>query len=96
MPCTTDSLSKHKKLLSFFKDGFIVAGTSPKAWIFFPLIFPQFINFNENYVFDAVGMIGSVGGTLGMCIGFSFSGLTSHVLSFVKSKIKVHLVHVSK
>ena len=41
---------KSKKFLSFFKDGFIVAGTSPKAWIFFPLIFPQFINFNENYI----------------------------------------------
>ena len=27
-----------------------MAGTSPKAWIFFPLIFPQFINFNENYI----------------------------------------------
>ena len=43
-------LKKSKTLLSFFKDGFIVAGTSPKAWIFFPLIFPQFINFNENYI----------------------------------------------
>ena len=42
--------TKSKKKLSFFKDGFIVAGTSPKAWIFFPLIFPQFINFNENYI----------------------------------------------
>ena len=42
--------TKSKKMLSFFKDGFIVAGTSPKAWIFFPLIFPQFINFNENYI----------------------------------------------
>ena len=42
--------TKSKKLLSFFKDEFIVAGTSPKAWIFFPLIFPQFINFNENYI----------------------------------------------
>ena len=42
--------TKSKKLLSFFIDGFIVAGTSPKAWIFFPLIFPQFINFNENYI----------------------------------------------
>ena len=41
---------KSKTLLSFFKDGFVVAGTSPKAWIFFPLIFPQFINFNENYI----------------------------------------------
>ena len=43
-------LKKSKTLFSFFKDGLIVAGTSPKAWIFFPLIFPQFINFNENYI----------------------------------------------
>jgi threonine/homoserine/homoserine lactone efflux protein len=39
-----------KSFLSFFKDGFLVAGTSPKAWMFFPLIFPQFINFNSNYI----------------------------------------------
>ena len=39
-----------KSFLSFFKDGFLVAGTSPKAWLFFPLIFPQFIDFNLNYV----------------------------------------------
>ena len=39
-----------KSFISFFKEGFLVAGTSPKAWLFFPLIFPQFINFNSNYV----------------------------------------------
>ena len=39
-----------KGFFSFFKDGFLVAGTSPKAWVFFPLIFPQFIDFNSNYV----------------------------------------------
>ena len=39
-----------KSIFSFFKDGFLVAGTSPKAWLFFPLIFPQFIDFNANYV----------------------------------------------
>ena len=39
-----------KSFLSFFKDGFLVAGTSPKAWMFFPFIFPQFINFSENYI----------------------------------------------
>ena len=39
-----------KSFLSFFKDGFLVAGTSPKAWLFFPLIFPQFIDFNSNYI----------------------------------------------
>ena len=39
-----------KSFFSFFKDGFIVAGTSPKAWMFFPLIFPQFIDFSGNYI----------------------------------------------
>ena len=39
-----------KSIFSFFKDGFLVAGTSPKAWMFFPLIFPQFIDFNANYI----------------------------------------------
>ncbi len=39
-----------KNFFSFFKDGFLVAGTSPKAWLFFPLIFPQFIDFNSNYI----------------------------------------------
>ena len=38
-----------KSIFSFFKDGFLVAATSPKAWLFFPLIFPQFIDFNSNY-----------------------------------------------
>ena len=39
-----------KSVFSFYKDGFLVAGTSPKAWLFFPLIFPQFIDFNNNYI----------------------------------------------
>tara|TARA_B100001057_G_scaffold403116_1_gene415268 strand:- start:776 stop:1390 length:615 start_codon:yes stop_codon:yes gene_type:complete len=43
-------IQSSKSFFSFFKDGFIVAGTSPKAWLFFPLIFPQFIDFNSNYV----------------------------------------------
>ena len=39
-----------KSNFSFFKDGFLVAGTSPKAWMFFPFIFPQFIDFSGNYI----------------------------------------------
>ena len=46
-----------KSFFSFFKDGFLVAGTSPKAWMFFPLIFPQFIDFNSNYIFQFVILI---------------------------------------
>ena len=43
-------ITTSKSFFSFFKDGFLVAGTSPKAWLFFPLIFPQFIDFSSNYV----------------------------------------------
>ena len=46
-----------KSFFSFFKDGFLVAGTSPKAWMFFPLIFPQFIDFNSNYFIQFVILI---------------------------------------
>ena len=46
---SSKNISK-KNFFSFFKDGFLVAGTSPKAWMFFPIIFPQFIDFSSNYV----------------------------------------------
>ena len=46
-----------KSIFSFFRDGFLVAGTSPKAWLFFPLIFPQFIDFNSNYVIQFIILI---------------------------------------
>ena len=46
-----------KSNLSFFRDGFLVAGTSPKAWMFFPFIFPQFIDFNSNLLFQFVILI---------------------------------------
>ena len=45
----TPGENNSKSIFSFFKDGFLVAGTSPKAWAFFPLIFPQFLDFNSSY-----------------------------------------------
>jgi threonine/homoserine/homoserine lactone efflux protein len=44
--------SKSKNLksrLSFYRDGFLVAGLSPKAIIFFGTIFSSFIDFSGNY-----------------------------------------------
>tara|TARA_Y100001949_G_scaffold94837_1_gene80066 strand:- start:1045 stop:1659 length:615 start_codon:yes stop_codon:yes gene_type:complete len=46
-----------KSNLSFLKDGFLVAGTSPKAWMFFPFIFPQFIDFESNYIIQFIILI---------------------------------------
>ena len=39
-----------KTILSFYKDGFMVAGLSPKAIIFFGTIFSSFINFESNII----------------------------------------------
>ena len=49
--------NSEKTFLSFYKDGFLVAGTSPKAWMFFPFIFPQFIDFNSNLLVQFVILI---------------------------------------
>ena len=57
-PKDVDSNQQHgKSFFSFFKDGFLVAGTSPKAWMFFPLIFPQFIDFSSNYIIQFIILI---------------------------------------
>ena len=53
----TTNKDSSKSFFSFFKDGFLVAGTSPKAWMFFPLIFPQFIDFNGNYLIQFLILI---------------------------------------
>jgi len=54
-PTTTNTTKR--SIFSFYRDGFLVAGTSPKAWAFFPLIFPQFIDFNSNYVIQFLILI---------------------------------------
>ena len=48
----TINKSKSKNLksrFSFYRDGFLVAGLSPKAIIFFGTIFSSFIDFSGNY-----------------------------------------------
>jgi homoserine/homoserine lactone efflux protein len=47
--------SKHqssKTTFSFYKDGFMVAGLSPKAIIFFGTIFSSFIDYGSNIIFQ--------------------------------------------
>ena len=46
----SDKQSYSKTKMSFFRDGFLVAGLSPKAIIFIGTIFPNFMNFNDNYI----------------------------------------------
>ena len=43
--------------------------------------------YEEYWVYDMTSMIGSVGGTLGMCIGFSFTGVLSSFLRILQQGI---------
>ena len=46
-----------KSNLSLFRDGFLVAFLSPKAWVFFAAIFPQFLNLEGNFIIQLIILI---------------------------------------
>ena len=53
-----NTLDIHEKnILSFFKDGFLVAGLSPKAWIFFGVIFIQFLDYNLSFIYFFIQLL---------------------------------------
>ena len=55
-----------------------------KATYFFNFGSP-FVGVKEQYVvYDLVAMIGAVGGTMGLCIGFSFNDALNFVLSYLQ------------
>ena len=88
-PKNINSTAKNEKsIFSFFKDGFLVAGTSPKAWMFFPLIFPQFIDFNSNYIAQFIILIFTY-----MVLDFAsligYAVLASKLIVWIKANPKV-------
>jgi len=46
-----------KSNLSLFRDGFLVAFLSPKAWVFFAAIFPQFLNLQGDFIIQLIILI---------------------------------------
>ena len=44
--------------------------------------------YQEYVVYDAIGIIGSVGGTFGMFIGFSFTSMISGIISFCSKVLR--------
>ena len=77
-----------KRFFSFYKDGFLVAGTSPKAWMFFPFIFPQFINFNENYIVQFIILL-----TTYVILDFvsliGYAILANNLIAWIKTNPKI-------
>ena len=49
------------------------------------------VEYKERLVFDILGLVAYVGGTLGMCIGFSFIGTVASMLDLIKNRIKTFI-----
>ena len=52
--------------------------------------------YEEYLIYDVISAIGSVGGTLGMCIGFSFTGLISYLIHFIQYGIMIIKIKLKK
>ena len=49
------------------------------------LVAPPLVTVKEEYViYDAVAMISAIGGTMGLCIGFSFSDISSLLIRCIE------------
>tara|TARA_B100001123_G_scaffold16435_1_gene18551 strand:+ start:1829 stop:2440 length:612 start_codon:yes stop_codon:yes gene_type:complete len=46
-----------KSNIALFRDGFVVAFLSPKAWVFFAAIFPQFLNLESDFLIQLIILI---------------------------------------
>ncbi len=77
-----------KSFFSFYKDGFLVAATSPKAWMFFPFIFPQFIDFSTNYVAQFLILITSYV-VLDFLSLIGYAVLANRLIIWIKANPKV-------
>ena len=87
----------HPKVLNIFKWAGIIYllylaydiyKSSPKAWMFFPFIFPQFIDFNSNYIIQFIILIFTY-----MILDFlsliGYALLANKLIIWIKAKPKV-------
>ena len=55
--------------------------------IAFRFLSNKIINYEEYLVYDFVGMVGSIGGSLGMFLGFSFLDYMFSFIDFIQEKV---------
>ena len=74
-----------KSNFSLYRDGFMVAFFSPKAWVFFGAMFPQFLNLNGDFKIQLLILILSY-----VLIDFSSLILYGFVAKKIVTWLKVH------
>ena len=60
-----------------------------RTWFSYNIKAPAMISVQKQYlIYDFEGLVGSVGGTLGMFIGFSFINIITHILAFFQNQLE--------
>ena len=63
------------------------------AEIFYSFNTPTIMVIEEYLLYDFAGILGSVGGSLGLFLGFSFLGLFSELIDFLQTKFNKFQEH---
>ena len=61
--------------------------------IAFRFLSNKIINYEEYLIYDFVGMVGSIGGSLGMFLGFSFLDYMFSFIDFIQEKVGYCKLH---
>ena len=66
------------------------AGDARRMNIYYKFVRPLKSKVYEEYLItDTIGLIGSVGGTLGLFVGFSFSNILTYIMQYVQIKMQM-------
>ena len=76
-----------KSNLSLYRDGFMVAFFSPKAWIFFGAMFPQFLSLDENFKIQLLILILSYV-TIDFCTLMLYGFVGKKIVTWLKTNPK--------
>ena len=76
-----------KSNLSLYRDGFMVAFFSPKAWVFFGAMFPQFLSLDENFKIQLLILILSYV-TIDFCTLMLYGFVGKKIVTWLKTNPK--------
>ena len=84
--------TKHRRLFSYFREGFLMAITNPKAIIFFTALFPQFLNLDSAIMPQFLSMT-AIFMAISFGVLFSYGNISLSAKGFLASEQRMRWFH---